>query len=387
MAEEKKFNIIGLGVHTIDYATVGNIPTLEEGVDLSITGPMMTHPGGIGNGMPVAAKLFPGRVGAVTLLGNDANGHAFLAAMKDAGVDTTEIKWNTDLPDRQYEILNAEGKPESVPRERLSTGMSFVCLDPETRDRIIFFSPGINQVIGSEHLNLDYLGRSKSVIISYATLLRALDKDRGGAMANLIRDLRGRDVLTVLDTHSIKGADYGVLEKPLKEVDVFGCNIGEARSITGLGEDAAPEMLLNSIAGKMGIDESRSRIIAISMKERGCAVAYYRPGEKDPVIAVEPACKVKVVDATGAGDTFKVGLVAYVVENLDAYKNGRLDIREAARFANATAASYIRDYGTAGVGTYEETMQFARKQYPQTMGLAAPADKTTTGRREPPKRV
>jgi sugar/nucleoside kinase (ribokinase family) len=367
MAEGKTLKIIGLGVHTIDYATLGAIPALKEGEDLSITGPIRTHPGGIGNGVPVAAKLFPGRVGAATWLGDDANGHAFFDYMKKAGVDTGGIKWNTQLPRSSYEVDDQSGKTIRVPKEQLSTGMSFVCVDPQTRDRIIFFSPGINQAIGRENLDLDYLGTSEAVIISYSTLLRALDRERGMPMAGLIKDLRKRDVLTILDTHSIRGADYGVLENPLKEVDVFGCNIGEARSITGLGLDASPEALLTSLTGKMDVEGSRSRMVAMSMKEKGCALAYYPAGQKKPVMAVVPACSVEVKDATGAGDTFKVGLVAYILENREAFNKGSLNVREAGQFGNATAASYIRDVGTSGVRTYDGTLRFMREQYPQSM--------------------
>ena len=62
-------------------------------------------------------------------------------------------------------------------------------------------------------------------------------------------------------------------------------------------------------------------MVAMSMKEKGCAIAYYPPGNKTPVVGIVPACKVEVKDATGAGDTFKVGLVAYVLEHAEAFKN------------------------------------------------------------------
>ena len=110
----KTMLIVGLGVHTIDYKTRGPIPTLDEGANLSITADIHTHPGGIGNGIPVAAKLFPGLVGAATLLADDPNGRAFFEAMEKAGVGTGGIRWNTDLPERQYEVLDASGNPSAV---------------------------------------------------------------------------------------------------------------------------------------------------------------------------------------------------------------------------------------------------------------------------------
>ena len=379
--ETKRFKIIGLGVHTIDYKTYGELPTLDEGANLSITAPVWTHPGGIGNGIPVAAKLFPGAVGAATLLGDDPNGRAFFHAMEDAGVDTGGIRWNSGLPERPYEILDARGKPVTIPKEQLSTGMSFICEHPTTGDPLIFFSPGINQVIDETTIDTSYLSSARAVIISYGTLLRALDRNGGEPMAGLIRDLKARDVLMVLDTHSIKGADYGVLDKPLREVDVFGCNIGEARGITGLGEGATPEELLAGVAAKMNVDGGSSRLVAMTMKDNGSIVAYYPPGGKEPLIASAPAVKVEVLSGTGAGDTFKAGLVAYVVENMERFRNGTLDAREAAQFGNATAASYISGKGTENVGTFEQTMDYMRQKYPQALSIEPPGLPQAPGRK------
>jgi len=370
LTTDKPFMIIGVGVHTIDYRTSGFPPTLEEGANLSITAPMRASPGGIGNGIPVAAKLFPGKVGAATLLAHDPNGEAFFNRMVAAGVDVGGIKWNTDLPDKPYEVVGASGDVIQVNRCELSTGMSFICLDPRSGfDPLIFFSPGTNQVISRENLDLNYLSRAKAVIISYSTLLRDLDRNHGEPMAALIRDLKARDVdLTALDTHSIKGADYSALDLPLREVDIFGCNTGEAKSITWWRGDTYMPTLLKSLSEKMDIRGDRSRLLVVSMKGEGCAVAYFRPGVDEPVTVHAPACKVKVVDGTGAGDSLKVGIVAYVVENLGLFKAGKLDVMEAVRFGNATAASYISGVGTENVGSFQQTLEFMRSQYPERVG-------------------
>ncbi|MFH1835620.1 MAG: carbohydrate kinase family protein [Methanobacteriota archaeon] len=328
---------------------------------------MRAHPGGFGNSLPVATNLLPGEIGAATLLCRDPNGLAFFKCMEEAGVDTGGIIWNTDLPeDQMFEILDPKRGVVKVSRDELSTGMSFVCVDPASGDPLIYFSPGVLQAFGREHVNLDYAGQADAAIISYATLLRSLDKDHGIPMAGLIRDLRARNVLTVLDTHSIKGADYSCLDEPLKEVDIFGCNIGEAMSITGLENETPVDEIVDAIGSKMNIDGSRSRIVAVTSKEKGAILAYYKPGETKPEIVQVPACNVEVKDATGAGDTFKVGLVAYITEHLEEYKSGRLNIREATQFGNATAASYIAGTGTEYVGSFEQTMAYMNKQYPET---------------------
>jgi len=80
---EKRFDIIGVGVHTIDTETVGKLATFDKTMNLSVTGPNTSHPGGWGNSMPVAAALLPGRVGGFTVLGKDALGRQFMREMAD----------------------------------------------------------------------------------------------------------------------------------------------------------------------------------------------------------------------------------------------------------------------------------------------------------------
>ena len=173
---DRRFALVGVGVHTIDYATDGIAPSLEHGANLAITGRMRTHPGGIGNSLPVAAKLMPGKVGAATLLCDDANGHEFFQCMQEAGVDTGGIRWNTEFPaDRKFEIVDPKKGVVKVNRDDLSTGMSFVCVDAQTGDPLIFFSPGILQAYNREHINMEYLTQADAVIISYATLLPLKD--------------------------------------------------------------------------------------------------------------------------------------------------------------------------------------------------------------------
>lgn len=96
-------------------------------------------------------------------------------------------------------------------------------------------------------------------------------------------------------------------------------------------------------------------------------LAYYPPGQTDPITAKIDPCKVEVVDGTGAGDTFKAGLTTYIVENLDAFRQGRFNVHEAGQFSNATAASYISEKGTLNVRDYAGTMESTRQQYAQRL--------------------
>lgn len=367
-AESQEFDVIFFGVNTIDYAADvrGKFPELM-GANLGRMSPMRTHPGGIGNGAPVAAKMLgPGKVGCITLLAPDANGRSFDDFMKSHGVDAGGIMWTNQLPpDTTYETIGLDGRPIRLKASELSTGMSCVANDPATKKPLILYSAGVNDVIGIEHIDMEYVRKSKSFVISYGTLLPRLDYPGGRPMAKLIRDVRDMGVLTVLDTHSIPEADYRVLERPIKEADVFACNMNEALGLTGLGASVTREDLIVAIANKMNINGKRSRLIAITDGGKPAVLAYAAKGSRDLRISTVEACKVEVADSTGAGDTFKVGLTAYLVRNRKAFDDGSLNLTEAGRFAHASSAGYISGKGVENVRDYSGTAAFMRGRYAQ----------------------
>ncbi len=86
-------------------------------------------------------------------------------------------------------------------------------------------------------------------------------------------------------------------------------NIDEARKI--LGDDSLTPERAARILLDMGV-----KIVVIKMGKDGCYVADGKTAE------FVPAFKVKVVDTTGAGDTFMAGFIS-------AYVNGR-SLRECA---------------------------------------------------------
>jgi sugar/nucleoside kinase (ribokinase family) len=301
--------------------------------------------------------------------------------MQEVGVDTGGVKWTDPKSDRVYSTRGPSGRLEKVRERELGSGMSFVCLPPWTGDPLIFYSGGSNNVFGREHVDLDYISRAHLLVVDYSTLLPRLDENGGKPMAAVIRDVRARGVLTLLDTHSIPGADYSVLREPLRETDIFACNIHEARGVTGLGPDASMEEVLTSIANRMGVDGKRSRMIAITNKDKPAYLAYCPKGSRKLVIAKVDACKVKVVDGTGAGDGFKAGLAAYVVRNKAAFEAGTLSLTEAGRFANAVAASYISAKGTENVGDYLASAAAARRIYAGARVEETVVEATPRGRR------
>ena len=148
-------------------------------------------------------------------------------------------------------------------------------------------------------------------------------------------------IITSLDTAwDSKGNWMNILEPCLKHLDIFMPSIEEARMITGKEEPSEVADLLLSY----GIGT-----VALKMGEQG---SYIRTKDWEMYI---PIYKVKVIDATGAGDSFAAGFLAGVV-------NG-WDHREAARLANAVGACCTTAMGaTAGVKSMQETLRLMQSE-------------------------
>ncbi|MCB1487503.1 MAG: carbohydrate kinase family protein [Bauldia sp.] len=158
-------------------------------------------------------------------------------------------------------------------------------------------------------------------------LILAMSLDATDALS---RFLAGRPGLTAFDPQQdyIPGNEAR-LRDIVSRVDVFLPSAVEVRRLTG-SEDwprAAREL------AALG-----PRLIVVKLGPEGCLVHDART-DRDLRV---PACPARVVDATGAGDSFSGAFMAALV-----HTGG--DIAAAAR-AGATAASFtISDFGTAGI--------------------------------------
>jgi predicted dinucleotide-binding enzyme len=128
----------------------------------------------------------------------------------------------------------------------------------------------------------------------------------------------------------------------LPKVDVFLPNIDEARKILGddsLTPDGAARIFLD-----MGV-----KVVVIKMGKLGC---YVTDGQFAGFV---PAFNVKVVDTTGAGDTFMAGL-------LSAYVNGKI-LHDCAVIGAATAGIKVGGVGWSTYPTRDAVNRFLQENY------------------------
>src|SRR4030095_11821395 len=127
---------------------------------------------------------------------------------------------------------------------------------------------------------------------------------------------------------------WAELQPILRYLDLFCPSRTEAAALTG---ESDPQRMVAAFRRHMG-----DGLIGIKLDVEGC----YLDDGRETTLA--PAFKIKVVDTTGAGDSWFGGLLTALIRGMP--------LGQAARFANRAAADCCTALGaSAGVRGFEET--------------------------------
>ena len=156
--------------------------------------------------------------------------------------------------------------------------------------------------------------------------------------ARVIDQLDRRPKLIALDTMNfwmdIALAD---LKAVLKRIDILIINDEEARQLSG-------ELSLLTAAAK--IVELGPKILIIKKGEHGALLF-----EEDQVFSAPALLLPKVVDPTGAGDTFAGGLMGYLAATDDTSFD---NLKRAVIYGSAMASFVVEDFGTRRMQTLDK---------------------------------
>ncbi len=206
------------------------------------------------------------RVGFVGVVGDDEFGHFMLRAMRQRGVDTTPV----------------------IVKATLKTGLT-VSLST-ARDRALLTYAGGIAALTPEQVDRRLLGEARHLHVSSFFLQAGLQR----GLPRLFREAHARGLTTSLDTGWDPEERWdGALEATLTHTDLFFPNRDEAMAITGA---ATVPAALESLAARIST-------VAIKLGAEG---GIARRGE-ERVRATPPP--VRVVDTTGAGDSFNAGFL------------------------------------------------------------------------------
>jgi len=267
--------------------------------------------------LAVALKRIGLAVGLMGAVGRDLTGYGLREYLRtEVGIEVQGVR-----------VLEA---PTSASFIRLSGGQ-----------RYVEHSLGASGQLSPDDGDLAIVKKSapRLVATGYAGLLPRLDAECGERMAQWIESVQAMGALAALDTHTVP--PYHMLERPLRVVDVFICNREEGRGITGL-PDAAPEEVVARLWKRFPHkDPGKPRLLGMTTAD-GVQLAYGRGDDVTTAWVRNPAFGIlSPEDLTGAGDCFRAGVYAHLVQHAAEWGRGQLDLHRLGSWGHAVAAECL----------------------------------------------
>ena len=208
-----------------------------------------------------------GRVGFVTLVGQDALGKIAMERLKAAGVDLSRVR---------------------ISQNGTATGVTLLL--PHGRERHILTYPGTMSELRIGDLDIEYLKQAKHFHLSSLFLLQSLAPD----LPALFKELKGAGLTISLDTNDDPSGDWGgVFPELIEYVDILFANEQEACRI------AKSETVNEALE----VLARRVPCAAIKCGARGSIVRIGGRTFSAGGVSVTP------VDTIGAGDSFNAGFL------------------------------------------------------------------------------
>ncbi len=314
----KKLHVVVVGSANFDL--VANVPRLpKEGESLLASGLKFFH-GGKGANQAVGVARLGGKVSFIGAVGKDMFGDFLIQGLKANGIDTLWVR-------------------RAASR---ATGCAFITLFPNGNNSITV-DPGANFTLAPADIE-----RAKNVIVRADALCTVLEIPTEAVEAAL-RLARKLGKLTVLDA----GPPRRCPPEILRLADVVSPNETELEHLSGM---KVPDRLSAQRAAESLLDLGIKTIV-VKLGSDG-SMLVTREASKH-----FPACKVKAVDPTAAGDAFTAALTLQLAAGVE--------MEEAIRSANCAGALATTKLGAQpSMPTRKEVEAFAARQAetPQEFG-------------------
>ena len=270
----------------------------------------LTTGGNVSNTGIAMAKLGQ-RVAAAGLVGKDILGSAVLKKLELEGIDTSAV----------------------FESDKAQTSATVVAVEPGG-ERVFYHTPGPTPLIDAELFRkcVPLFKWCSFVQVGYFGLLPGITAD----LPELFQELRKVAPRTRIALDTVNPpADPKLLRPILPHLDLFAPSRSEARVLTGETEPAKMAAAFR--------EHMKTGLVGIKLDEEGCFL-------DDGLTRVHvPAAKIKVVDTTGAGDTWFGALMTALMKGMP--------LEPAGRFANRAAADCCTALGAStGVRTFEDTL-------------------------------
>jgi sugar/nucleoside kinase (ribokinase family) len=273
---------------------------------------MSLHTGGCAVNAATALARLGLPVEVIGKVGKDSFGNFVLNALKERNIGTKGIKYD----------------------DQVGTSATMVMVGVDGERRFVHFI-GANAKLTLEDIDFPMVEAGSILHIAGSLVMPGID---GKPTAELLQRAQRAGVVTFLDTvWDDAGRWMDLLAPCLPFIDYFVPSLPEGKALTGLDD---PLQIARSLL-QHGV-----KTVGLKMGEAGCLVLT-QSGEE----IHQPAYKVDVLDATGAGDAFAAGFIAGVWQ--------AWPLEKTARFANAVGALCVTGLGASdGIRSLPETLAF-----------------------------
>ena len=299
------YEITALGESLIDFTPSG---TSEAGMRI-----FEQNPGGApANALAVFAK-FGEKAAFIGKVGNDMHGLFLKETMEKAGIDTKGM----------------------IISDKVFTTLAFVSLNEQGEREFSFArKPGADTCLMEQEVNVDIIKDSKILHIGSLSLT---DEPCRSATFYALQQAKDAGKIISYDPNyrallweSVESAIAG-MRSPLDYVDVMKISDEETKLLTDIEdpEGAAKALLAKGVS-----------LVAVTLGKDGAYVCTKEGG------AVVPGFESKVVDTTGAGDSFWGGFLYQLAKS--GKRPEEVTLEEAktfARFGNAVASLCVEKRG------------------------------------------
>lgn len=254
------------------------------------------------------------RVGFAGKAGDDSFGDFLLKTMKNNNIDCRGLKIEAGASTSScIAVISAKG------------------------ERVFLYHGGTNDTFAYDDMDISLIEECRIVHVGGTFLLPRFD---GEGAAKLFQVARSKNKLTSMDvTWDTTGRWLSVIKPCLRYLDFFMPSYNEAKLITGKDkpEDIA-SFLQNEGVGTVVVKLGKE---GVYVKGKSESFRY-------------PAYNVKVVDTTGAGDSFVAGFLTGTLK--------KWSLEKCAQFASAVSAHCIQHMGaTTGIPGYNDIMEFIER--------------------------
>lgn len=304
--DDRPFDVVGFGTNAVDFLiSVPSYPEFSSKIELSN---YVQAAGGEVATTMVGLQRLGLKTAYVGRFGKDDAGRIGSDSLSNEGVDISASEF----------VENAR------------TQIAFIIIDELSGERTVIWKRDAGLSFSASDAPIEMVGKAK--------VLHLTPHDVEACIA-MATEARATDTVVSIDIDNV----FDGVDRLLPLVDILIASSDLPERLTGLADH---QLALVELNRKYGCD-----IVGVTLGETGSLLYANGQFVRSDGFAVPGGCK----DTTGAGDSFRVGLLFGLLSNYD--------LERSAELANAVAALKCRAVGArTALPIREELLEFATKK-------------------------